>query len=106
MFYSHFTMARATKIAMFGTPTCTHNASMTPIYATMIPRTKYTMVPSTKYTMVPGTKYRYQVPNIVISYAREALWTLTLASGMLTSAAGDPKNRGFCYHGHNMATYH
>ena len=99
-------MVQATKISIFWHPICLHNTNMTLFCGTMIPGTSYTMVPGTKYRHITHQHIDISIPNNKFLSAREAIWTLTLVSGMLTSAGGDPKNRWFCYHGHNIATYH
>ena len=105
-FQAHFTMVRAIKISIFWHPTCLHNANMTPFYATMIPGTRYTMVPSTRHRHITHQHIDIWIPNNQFLSAREALQDLTPPSVPWTSAGGDPKNRWFCYHGHNIATYH
>ena len=66
---------------------------MTPFYATMIPGTSYTMVPGTKYRHITHQATHLSVPNNQFLSAREAFQDLTLASGTVAGAAGDPQNR-------------
>ena len=77
-------MAGAAKIVMFGIPTCTYNANVSPLSHIYID------------ISTPGTWLQLHAPcsklqiNQFLS-AREALWSLTLASGTLAPAGGTPK---------------